>query len=233
VTVEELPKPKILYRMMKDILERVEYLEQDNKKMREHNLRQQRKDILFYLNENITTKHSIPDSIKEGFVKWYKKFNIVYKHLDIVFHGTLNDAIKQIIIENIEKKNEIPICAFTEKRNTLYIYDKIEKKEPVISNVTDKTPTMFKGSAGGGGMTSWSWRIMKNGELTLMIQHIQIMLLKQFITWEDTNATILELNEEMKENDIKYSRKVDGNEITIGNRTDIIKKWLYDKLQNS
>jgi hypothetical protein len=228
--VEELPKTKIIYRMLKDLLERVECLEQDNKKMREQVLREQRKDILFYLNENITTKHSIPDTIKQGFIEWYRKFNIVYKHLDIVFHGTLNDAIKQIIIENIEKKNEIPICAFTEKRNTLYIYDKVEKKEPVLSTVTDKTPVMFKGGAGCGGMTSWSWRIMKNGELSLMIEFIQKVLLQRFILWEDANANILELNEEMKENDIKYSMKIDGNEITMENRTDLIKKWLYEKV---
>lgn len=233
-SAEQMPNTKIVYRMLKDLLQRVEYLEIDNQKMRTQVLKQQRNDILFWLNENISSRHSVPDAVKNGFVEWYRKFNIGYKHLEKVFHETLNESIKQIISENIEKKTEIPICAFSQKHNTMYIYDKIEKKEETSAPATELNVTITKDKPSmvkGGKMTSWSWLVMKNSDLSLMIEFIQNSLLRQFIKWEDANMDIIELNEEMKELDIKYSVKINGDGISMERRTESIKKWLYEKLE--
>jgi len=217
--MEEIPKAQVLYRIMKDLLSRTEYLENEVSVLKQKLNIQQKKSILFWLNERLSMQHSVSDKIKRGFSFWYKSFVITFAHLDIVFKYSLNDAIKQVLIEHIVRKNEIPICSFSQKPNAFYVYDKVESEN---KKTEDKKQQ---------GMCSWSWKILRNSEFQEMIEYIHAILQGMYIDWQKENIEMIRRDDDKREMNIEYMLKVSGTSISMEKRCDSLKKWLYEKIE--
>jgi len=217
--MEEIPKAQVLYRIMKDLLSRTEYLENEVNVLKQKLNVQQKKSILFWLNERISMQHSVSDKIKRGFSFWYNSFVITFAHLEIVFKYSLNDAIKHVLTENIVNKNEIPICSFSQKQNTLYVYDKVENEN---KNMDEKKQQ---------GMCSWSWKILKNNEFQNMIEHIHGILEGKYIIWQKENIELIMRDDDKREMNIEYMIKVTGTTVSMEKRCEILKKWLFEKVE--
>ena len=166
-------------------------------------------------------QHSVSDKIKRGFSFWYKSFVINFTHLEIVFKYSLNDAIKQILTEHIVHKNEIPICSFSQKQNMFYVYDKV-----VIENNTTENKKQQ-------GMSSWSWKILRNNEFQEMVEYIHGILEEKYIIWQRENMQINTSDDDKREMNIEYMMKVTGTSISMEKRCDILKKWLFEKVEEN
>lgn len=61
--------------------------------------------------------------------EWFQSIPILNRHLEIIFTKDLLSGIIECLKDAIElyDNNELPFCAFIQKQNTLYSYDKREK----------------------------------------------------------------------------------------------------------
>lgn len=125
---ESLPSPKILYRMLKDLIINQQNLEKEVLFLKNKLNIQQKKDIILWLNETTNRQLTIHENIKMGFSKWSSIFTIQQKHLKSVFEGGITDGIQSVLLDKINSFGErepkdIPIRAFSQKPGHLYIYD--------------------------------------------------------------------------------------------------------------
>jgi hypothetical protein len=154
-----------------------------------------------------------------------------------------NDSSKPISPE------ELPIRAFSQKANVIYIYDTVKSKdssdrttgngepqdansnESILSGEPSSNPLIKLKNK--GNMTAWSWRILKNEDLEKIIESIRRKLLLDFTKWQTENRELIESSDEMKENEIEYMLKFNCIKITLEKRIEIIKKWLYDTIKEN
>jgi len=61
--------------------------------------------------------------------EWFQTIPVLNRHLEIIFAKDLLSGIIECLKDVIETydNNELPCCAFIQKQNTLYFYDKREK----------------------------------------------------------------------------------------------------------
>ena len=145
---ENLPHPKILYKMLKDLIVNQRNLEREVLFLKNKLNIQERKDIILWLNETTNKQLTIHENIKMGFSKWISMFSINQSHLEKVFQGNIIDGIQSVLSEKInDATNErvgehqtltayegkisssLPIRAFSQKTNVIYIYDMVKNKD--------------------------------------------------------------------------------------------------------
>jgi len=213
--IETIPRPNIMYKIIRDLALRVESLENKNRILEMKLGSHEKKTIISYLNQRTTAALLLPENIKMGFSKWILHFNVQFSNLKCVFDKDLTEGIKSVILDLIGKdKNIQPICAFTQKPNHLYVYDIVETHTP----------------ANTSGMSSWSWKVLRNDELSIFIEKIRKKILLEFTKWHRENINSFSTEEE-KEEDLNNMLKINGNKVSLEKRVDTIKKWLYCHLE--
>jgi len=158
--------------------------------------KRQQKNIIECLNTNINTS--------KKFTEWYSDFNVTSEDLIIVFRDDLIAGMKNLLKKYIHTEKSIPVSAFTNKPNALYIY---------TYNEDINYP---------------EWRIMNSDDLS--IYSLNRMFIVEFTKWQRENKEIIESSEQMKDTEINYMIKVNGMRLTNEKKMTEIKKWMYTEL---
>lgn len=227
---ESLPPPKMIYRMLKDLIINQQNLEKEVLFLKNKLNLQQKKDIILWLNETTNKELVIHENIKMGFSKWASIFTIQQIHLKSVFEGGIIEGIQTILLEKIQDSS-LPIRAFSQKPNYLYIYDIVPASGGGAAPVFDKSINEDKNHA--GKMTAWTWRTAKNEDIESFIENIRRKLLLEFTKWQMENRHFIDSSDEMKEKEVTYMLTFNCIHITLEKRIDVIKKWLYNTIKEN
>jgi hypothetical protein len=159
-------------------------------------------------------------------VEWARNFAIEQKHLETVFDYDLTEGMKAYIKQNCNQstasiltstssKPLFPICSFSQKQNTLYVYDTIQTDDKSVV-----TPTLEK-----------KWRIMSNSDIAKFVAILQNRFLKAYMSWQKTKLDEINNDNETKEKHIIYSMKINGGLKNEERRCNEIKRTLYDVMK--
>ena len=190
-----------LMNTIRNLAIRVTKLEKDNISLKNTLLIRQKKQIIEVLN----TPSFIPIM---SFDEWCSTIPVNQTNLLTIFEYDLTEGIKNSILSVIlnAELNKLPIQSFIQKPKTIYIYN--------------KTPSETKSE----------WMILKNELLEKMISTISRKFLKEFLKWQQTNKECIETNDNLKEVELLYMIKINGNKVSNEKRCAEIKKWLYSKI---
>ena len=144
----------------------VQELAVENKKMREE-ISELHKHLTKGLKKvNILEWLNTDDPHQPAPTKTFKEFMKTIQVTQNAVHILMNDTALQTIIhivqENFQSITEIPIKAFSQKNNNLYIYN--------------NTP-------------STSWKKLQSEEFILLLKHIHSKILSQLCEWYNKNKT--------------------------------------------
>jgi len=93
-----------------------------------------------------------------------KTIQVTQNAVHILMNDTALQTIIHIVEENFQSITEIPIKAFSQKNNSIYIY-----------NNTHSSPT--------------SWKKLQPEEFILLLKHIHSKILSQLCEWYNKNKT--------------------------------------------
>jgi nicotinic acid phosphoribosyltransferase len=185
----------ILTKQCRELMEEVS-------KLKKNQYTQKKKYIMEYLTEPRFKLDIV-------FSEWITRIRPTRENLLVVFEFDLMDGIKSIISPYLTNISEIPICAFKQKPNTIYVYEK---------NATTQNN---------------EWRVMDIQELKRVINKWANLLLVEFLDWQDENETLFQIQPQKKEESIIYSSKITGNRKSEESRCSEIKQWIVRKIEQS
>jgi hypothetical protein len=146
----EIPSQKAQFRYIVQLTKKIEELEQKLTKIHKTIIPLCRRQVSEYLESLPAPEYTYSD--------WCKSIQISDEALEQVIKTDLRTGIK-MVLENIV--DEIPIRAFTQKSNILYLYDNDE------------------------------WRTMTAPEFVKLIQKIQHKFLRKYMLWSTENPNEL------------------------------------------
>ncbi len=196
---------KELMNTIRNLAIRVAKLEKDNASLKNTLQIRQKKQIIELLN----TPKFVPNML---FSEWSTTIPVNQTILLTVFEYDLTEGIKTSILSVIvsAELQKLPIQAFSQKPNTIYIYN-------------NKTTNESK----------QEWMIMKNEVLEKAVSSISRNFLKEFLKWQAINKEKIDSNDNLKDVELQYMMKINGNKVSNEKRTAEIKKWLYSKLSQT
>jgi hypothetical protein len=157
--LDDTPSLRTMYEMLLELADRNKHLETQLEQLNKFvNIKKKSLSIVDWLNNKYNTNNKILD-----FYEMIDLFKIEEKHLNYIFNSNYITGIKTIfeelfIIDNI---NNIPIKAFEQKENILFIY----KKK--------------------------IWYQMTNSDFQEFINIISKKIMNLFIKWQNTNINKL------------------------------------------
>jgi hypothetical protein len=215
------PTVSELFKVVKEFAYKCEKLQKRVDQLENRNNTRQKKQILDYLQER-------PAPISA--IDLFRTFTITREHLEIVFEDDLTAGIKACIKSHIQKHPSFPICAFTQKTNTLYVYDIVSMNDTSESGAI-------------------KWHIITTVELDKLISILSFKFLQAFVVWKKENCpkveteVIYELNdddehnshnqaanEQIKQQQQTYMIKINGQRVNEDKRRNDIKQMLYTNL---
>jgi hypothetical protein len=211
-----------LFKVVKEFAYKCDKLQKRVDQLENRQQSHQKKQILDYLQEHPASSPAI---------ELFRTFSISREHLEIVFEDDLSAGIKSCIKTHLRGES-LPIRAFTQKPNTLYVYDTMTQNDSL-------DPVVCK------------WHIMTNVELDKLISILSFKFLQAFMAWKKENcpqvetAYIYELtdddehqnshnnavNEQIKQQQQTYMIKINGQRVNEDRRRNDIKQMLYTYLQ--
>lgn len=210
-----------LFKLVKEFSYRCDKLQKRVEQLENKQYVKQKKQILDYLHEYPASKPAID---------LFRTFTVSKEHLETVFEDDLTAGIKACIKSHLQGAS-LPICAFSQKPNTLYVYDITAQQ-----NLSDTV--------------SHNWHIMTNGELDKLISIISFKFLQAFMAWKKTHCpqekteNIYEIsdeenlnshnnavNEQIKQQQQMYMIKINGKRVNEDKRRNDIKQMLFNYLQ--
>jgi hypothetical protein len=210
-----------LFKVVKEFAYKCDKLQKRVEQLENRQQSRQKKQILDYLQEHPTESPAID---------LFRTFSISREHLEIVFEDDLSTGIKACMKTHLHGEY-LPIRAFTQKPNTLYVYGTMSKNDS-LEKVAN------------------NWHIMTNGELDKLISILSFKFLQAFVLWKKENYPqvqtehIYELtdddqtsshnnavNEQIKQQQQTYMIKINGQRVNEDKRRNDIKQMLYTYLQ--
>ena len=214
---DSTPTISELFKVVKEFAYKCEKLQKRVDQLENRQFTRQKKQILDYLQERPATSSAI---------ELFRAFSISRTHLEIVFEDDLSAGIKGCIKTHLQGP-ALPICAFTQKPNTLYVFAP-ESAESSIAK----------------------WHIMTNAELDKLISILSFKFLQAFVVWKKENCPQVEtehiyelgddeqsnshnnaVNEQIKQQQQTYMIKINGQRVNEDKRRNDIKQMLYTYLQ--
>lgn len=147
-----LPTKEEMFHYILHLTNKYEKLEEKVNKIHKITTSLRRKNIDEYLS---TLK---PPKI--NYFEWFKKIEITYQHLDYLFENDLKSCIKYILEGVMKERDEIPLYAFSQKPNTLYLYD------------------------------NTVWRAMTTDEMNKFVSIISHRISKKYTAWVSENKDL-------------------------------------------
>lgn len=213
------PSVTELFKLVKEFAFKCDKLQKRIEQLEKKQSNQQKKQILNYLQDQ---------HVRSSAIELFRTFTISREHLEIVFEDDLTAGIKACIKTHLCGEY-LPIIAFSQKPNILYIYDVATHE-----NKNNQTNT---------------WHIMTNGELDKLISILSFKFLQAFVAWKKENFPQLEINntydlqeedphsqtstihEQIKQQQQTYMIKINGLRVNEDKRRNDVKQMLYTYLQ--
>jgi len=197
-SVKKLPSPQSQHLLVQYLFNKVEKLEKDVLRLKGMSVTRKRRVILEWLQRPDRPKPNLP------FHEWSKTIAISYDHLNEVFEGDITDGMKRTLTDVFSYSGPFPICSFTQKAATIYIWNTTEE---------DDDPR---------------WMIMTQRDFARFISRLSHSILVTFLKWQQDNAHMIRSNELNKERNIQYMRKING----LGQRHEErrqteLKQWIF------
>lgn len=196
---EPLPSPNELFRMVQHLTKKCNDLELEVKNLKACASIRTRNMLQQYLRK--LTKPTCT------FSEWIKGFHVSYDDLDVVFqpHCTLMDGLKKCIQNRMlmEGLANAPIQTFTEKRNTIYVYDVFEETAPI------------------------SWKICSNEVWNKLVDGLCHSFLKAFCEWEEDQEDVIHSSPEKRDVHIQNMSKI--SHIPRDKQRGELRNWFISK----
>jgi len=226
IAYEPIPTQRELYQLVKELAYKCDKLQKKIDKLESTSTNKQRKQITEYLQDQIPQMTAF---------QWAHQIEISQQHLETIFENSLIEGIAQSIRDHIHIVSLLPFCAFSQKQNTIYIYN---------TNSDDQDAT-----------TPPQWHTMSNKELDKIISIISHKIMRAFLEWQQkhyqqylTNDDVYDdepefdpptedssreqqIADDMKKQHIIYMIKINGNRIGEDRKRTEIKKVLYNMVQ--
>ena len=205
---EILPSGQEQYKLVQHLLNRIVKMEKEIIQLKGSVSTRKRKVVMQWLNSPACPK---PTAI---FNDWIKTIPISEADLQRVFDGDLAEGMKHCLANYFDENNQaclippvslIPLRAFTQKQGIIYIWTSDQNG----NKWTAMTPEMFE-------------------RLTNRLAH---RFLQEYLKWQMANSERISSNEQDKERNIDYMRKINGSgKAHEDRRYSDLRKWLYNKL---
>jgi hypothetical protein len=222
IAYEPIPTQRELYQLVKELAYKCDKLQKKVDKLETTNTNKQRKHIADYLQEQTPQITAF---------QWAHQIEITQQHLETIFENSLIEGIAQSIRDHIHIVSLLPFCAFSQKQNTIYIYN------TPLEDDHDATP---------------QWHVMSNKEMDKIIYIISYKIMRAFMEWQQKNYQHLnneyedepefetsteessreeKIADDMKKQHIVYMIKINGSRIGEDRKRTEIKKVLYNTIQ--
>lgn len=156
---------------------------------------------------NILTWLNAQQSPKQTITEWIRNISISQLHLEYVFQYDLISGMKLCLQDTITTSNmlqkQMPICAFTQKQKTLFVYR--------TNNGENK------------------WEMMDKNITLKILQSLATRFLQIFLQWQMDNDAFLQ-TEKGQEKDMVYMKKVMGENVCENARAAKLSAWFYQVL---
>ena len=197
---ERLPTPQEQFKLIQNLYLHISKLEKEVDSMRGQVIIRKRKEIIDFLQSK---SNPVPSF---AFLEWSKTIIVSKEMLDTVFSKSLNDGIRMCISGFVSIESP-PIRAFSQKKGTIYVYEKVES-----DSESEKS----------------CWRVLSIDEFDRWIDRIMHKFLQVFVAWQLENMKVLNSNEEQKDKNLEYMQKINGNGQTDDRRKNELRKWFYE-----
>jgi len=226
VAYEPIPTQRELYQLVKELAYKCDKLQKKLDKLETTNTNKQRKHIAEYLQDRVPQMTAL---------QWAHQIEINQQHLETIFEYSLIEGITQSIRDHIHIVSLLPFCAFSQKQNTIYIYN---------TNSDDQD-----------SMTPPQWHVMSNKELDKIISIISYKIMRVFLEWQqkhyqqylrnddiyadepefdtptEDSSREQQIADDMKKQHIVHMIKINGSRISDDKKRTEIKKVLYNMIQ--
>jgi hypothetical protein len=178
---DEAPSQKILYKIILELSLKCNKLETKVNEMSKHITKKiQKINILDYLNSENYSNNNNPTLFFENITDL---ICVEQCDIEMLFHNsfihTLIHILSKIISNNTDDNSKVlPIVAFTQKINTIYIYTK--SNETITNDVNTQKP---------------SWVIISKDKLVRFLNIIQFKMSKALSEWRKKNIQLLNEND--------------------------------------
>jgi len=219
------PSYQELLNIVQELVGRCNKLEDDVSKLKSSGNIQQKKNILDELKNTV-----IPNMTC---MEWVQTICVNDTQLNAVFERDIIEGIKlciQNLFENgpnyhestidvVGRKN-LPIRAFSQKQNTIYIWNSVspEAKQP-SSEDSKKISNELK------------WSVVSNEYFQSLLMSISRKFLIHFMKWYIVNKNEIDKCELKQEQHIVYMNKINSANSIIEKRSHEIKKWLFKLIE--
>jgi hypothetical protein len=195
--IEKNPSLEDIYKLVVNLCIENTNLKQRIEKLENTNFINKKKTIEDYLS-------MIPKDII-SFSNWVNELVISDENLKVLFSSNLIECLKNVLessfsIINIDK---LPLRAFSQKQNTIYIFD--ENK----------------------------WETIETSHFANFISVLSHRIFKKYLEWKKINQEAIDSNENLQELNFQYMQKANGSGKSIEYRCSEIKKWIFLKIQKS
>lgn len=192
---ENMPNLRELYQMVQILILKNEKLEKQVDKMSAWINNKKRVNVLEWLNEN--NKPSIQ------FNEWVESVEITKIHMKYVFEHNFVEGVNLTVREIVNKDfDSIPIKAFEQRENILYVYNGDENK----------------------------WEIINSHQIDTLFIKITKGLLNQLKFWQDKNKHRL-CNSGFTEKYIQNVKKITGGDLSREQQCHKLKQSFYNSLK--
>ena len=196
---EDTPSVRKLYEIVQELYLRNEKLEKKVAQLTKMEYQQRKKLCVI----DWLTTNKKPEKTFEA---WQRQLKIERRHMEEICKHDYVKGMQHILEELLPDDEEItlPICAFNQKENVLYIYH-------------DNT-----------------WRAMCARDFEALTEKISKKVMGYFIEWQDENISkIKNMNSNFSETFTANTQKVMGTNFTPEKKISRIKKALYKHLKRN
>jgi len=202
VAHETLPSPQEQFKLIQHLTLKVASLEKEMIKLKGITVSRKRKVILEWLNSPSGPKPPTPFNL------WCKNTDVIFEHLQSVFEYDITEGMKLSIRDYCAKNIPIPVCAFTQKPGTIYIW-----------SYTEDDITCIK------------WRILDAITYSKWIDRVSHRFLETFLKWQMVNAHTIRATDEDKDQNISNMRKINGcGHNYEEKRRGELRKWIFSHI---
>lgn len=176
---EDVPSQKILYKIILELSLKCNKLETKVNEMSKYITKKKQKiNILDYLNSETYNSNNKPMLLFENITEL---ICVEQSDIEMLFHNgfiqTMNHILSKIIYNNTDDNSKIlPVVAFTQKINTIYIYT----NATTTNDIND--PKL-------------SWVIVTKDKFVRFLNMIQFKMSKALSEWRKKNAQLLNEND--------------------------------------
>lgn len=206
---DKVPSIQTIYQVLLEVVKKNAELEKKVEALTKWTESKKRKlNIIEWLNNanNTNNEKMLP------FKKWWTSIIITRAHLEIMFnqsdgiHGTSN-ILKNVLA--LTPRDELPLRAFNQKDNTLFVYNE--------NNNTENN-------------NSKSWEILSDALFTECMHNLTKKILAEFLKWQNENGD-KKYEEEFSYISATNLQKILGNNYSQEQIKGRIKKELYKEIK--